>query len=136
MVGFVEAQQFKGVWPDPVKKAMADSELSKPRDQRDPPFNTPEGEIVLHSMQQPPPFDGKVSLYFKGGVSFDIQLDHETGQQYLVLPREPGRTRVRAYVGDWVCQLPSGNFIKLSDQDYKALTNDKAPMADKASAAA
>lgn len=121
MAKFIEAQQFKGVAPDPAKVAMAQSELAKPREMRDPPFNTPEGEDLLRRMMDPPPFDGRVSMYFKDGTSFDVQADNR-GRQYLVLPRENKTTlHQQVNVGEWVCQLPSGKFIKLSDEDYKAM---------------
>jgi hypothetical protein len=117
---FVEAHQFKGVSPDPAKAEMANRELAKPRERRDPPFNTLEGEDMLRKMLQPPPYDGNQSVYFKDGTSFDIQ--EKQGRQYLVLPRENKQVvHQHVNVGEWVCQLPSGKFIKLSDQDYRAM---------------
>lgn len=118
---FVEAQQFKGVWPNPAHVAIAEEELAKPVIDRTVPFNTPEAETLLRNMLKPPPFDGKQSIYFKNGASFDIQ-ERSDGRQYLVLPREnKSVVHQQVEVGEWVCLLPSGKFIKLSDEDYKAL---------------
>jgi len=120
---FIEAQQFRGVWPDPAKLEVAQRELAKPVEQRDPPFNSRDNEHLLLTMMRPPPFDGRVSLYFKDGTSFDIQ-EGSDGRQYIALPRESKATlHPQAHIGDWICQLPSGKFIKMSDEDYRALTS-------------
>lgn len=117
----VEAHQFKGVWPDPVKAAYADGQLGKPYHLRDVPFNSRENEYLLHQMKQPPPFDGRVSMYFKNGASFDVQ-QRNTGEQYLVLPREnKSVNHQQVEIGEWICLMRSGKFIKLSDADYKEM---------------
>src|SRR5262249_40661347 len=110
---FIEAQQFKGVFADPAKVAIAEAELAKPPGQRMP-------SDLIEALKARPAFTGEQSYYFKDGTAFDVQEDHEG--QYLVLPPEVGGVRPRVHIGEWVCQLPSGKFIKLTDADYKAMT--------------
>lgn len=120
MSPFIEAHQFKGVWPDPDASALATRELAKPVHQRTIPWNRPDAEDVLRQMLLPPPFDGRVSMYFKNGASFDVQQDNN-GRQYLVLPRENKATlHQQVEIGEWICLMPSGKFMKFTDADYKA----------------
>lgn len=104
----VEAHQFKGVFPDPAKVAMAEHETD------------PELKAKLLAR---PPFDGKQSIQFTTtGLWFDVQEDHVG--QYMNLPADPpgSNNRGRVDIGDWIVLLSSGRYIKMTDEEYKAET--------------
>lgn len=110
---FKEAHQVQGVYPDPANLEMANRLMSQPT------RSQAESEMVAR-LRERPPFTGDVSMYFKDGTSFDMQED-QTGRQYMVLPRpNPSVLHPQVDVGSWICQMPDGRFIALSDTDYKA----------------
>ncbi len=104
MTVFVEAHQFKGVHADPALVAAANR-----------PGMDPQMAAKLRAI---PAFTHEVSMKFSNGKEFAIQEDD--GGQYLVLDPERG-SRPRVSVGEWICLLPSGRYIKLMDEDYRAM---------------
>lgn len=102
---FIEAHQFKGVFADPAKVAESYA----------PGLSF---EVQQH-LRARPPLDGRVSMYFSDGTSFDVQEDR-TGQYMVLAPTQSG-TRPRCNVGDWIVKMPSGKFQTFTNEDYLAL---------------
>lgn len=109
---FVEAHQFKGVTADPQRVAMSHQ-----------PGISPE---LAEELRRSPPLSRDVSVWFSDGIEFPIQTG-DAGVQYLLLNAQDYPNRVRVYVGEWVCKLPSGRFIKLTDQEFRDMGGIESP---------